>query len=304
MFEAPKEKNYTREELIKKADILQDLSKKMSQLKRQKTKTNGDELFLCTSEGRIRVLAYNLENPQKLPLFVNIHGGAFILGDPELDDPYMINIALGANVKILNIDYSLSPRAVFPQALNECYSVVKYAQDHPDEFGIDPQNISVCGHSAGGNLSAAVCLKNSQTKELNIKSLILVYPVTDGYTDPYLKPKGNGVAARIYLSPKMLRFFNVCYCHNKEERKNPLISPVYAGKEQLKTFPPALIITAGKDSLCAEAELFRDMLIKAGVETAHKRFESAPHGFTHDNNNPDARECWQMIIDFLKRKTN
>ena len=291
----PKEKNYTREELIKKVSSFKKMSGKHS----GKTVPVGKELFLDTDEGKIRVLAYNLENPERLPLFVNIHGGGFIIGGPEMDDPYMMNVALKANVKILSVDYSLAPEAMFPKGLNECYAVIKYAQNHSQELGIDPENIAVGGHSAGGNFSAAICLKNAQTKELNIKCAILDYPPLDIYTDPYLKPKGKGMVAILFLSPKRCRIFNECYFNNKEERKNPLISPVYATPDQLKTFPPTLIITAGKDSLCAEAELFRDKLVQAGAVVTHKRFESSPHGFTLSQK-PDAQEGWQMMIDHLK----
>ena len=287
----PKVKTYTAEEKLKKAVKIRKIMKIFSRKNRMLA---GKELFLNTDEGKVRVLTYNLENESKLPLFVNIHGGGFILGSPEMDDPYMMNVAVKANVKIISIDYSLAPEAPFPRGLNECYAVVKYAQNKAQEFGIDPQKIVVGGHSAGGNFSAAMCLKNAQGRELNIKGLILDYPPLDVYTDPFSKPNGKGFFA------KLGRLFNACYCSNKEESKNPLISPIYASKEQLKCFPPTLIITAGKDLLCREAEIFRDKLKEAGVDVTHKRFESSKHGFTLSQK-PDAKEAWQMMIDFLKR---
>ena len=298
MFGVPEEKTYTREELIKKTKKFKQTDSFQT---RRKTGVAGAELFLNTSEGKIRTLAYNMSNKERLPLFVDLHGGGFILGSPEMDDPYMMNVALKANVKILNIDYSLSPEAMFPKALNECYAVVKYAQDHHEELGIDPQNIAVGGHSAGGNLSAAICLKNAETKELNIKCVILDYPPLDVYTDPYLKPRGKGIVALLFMTPKICRIFDACYCNNKEERKNPLISPVYAVPEQLSTFPPTLLLTAGKDSLCGEAELFRDKLKEAGVTVTHRRFESSPHGFTLSNTRTDAIEGWRLMIEHLSR---
>jgi len=291
------EKTYTADELLKK---IAKVNKMNERFFKKKIATAGKEIFLNTDEGKIRVLAYNLENEAKLPLFVNIHGGGFILGSPEMDDPYMMNVALNANVKILSIDYSLAPAAPFPKGLNECYAVIKYAQNNPQEFGIDPQKIIVGGHSAGGNFSAAVGLKNAQTRELNIKGLILDYPPLDIYTDPCLKKNGKGFVALFIMTPKRARFFNACYCISKEERKNPLISPIYSSKEQLKNFPPTLIITAGNDILCPEAEVFRDKLTEAGVDVVHKRFNKAEHGFTHSKK-PEANECWQMIIDHLKK---
>ena len=292
----PKEKTYSAEELIQKVSKINKINNFFIKKGRA---IAGKEFFLNTEEGKVRVLAYNLDNKEKLPLFVNIHGGGFILGNPEMDDPYMMNVALKVNVKILNIDYSLAPGAPFPKALNECYAVIKYVQENGHEFGIDPQKIAVGGHSAGGNFSAAVCLKNAETRELNIKSLILDYPPLDVYTDSFLKKNGKGIVALFIMTPKRARVFDACYCIDKEKRKNPLISPVYSSKEQLKNFPPTLIITAGKDMLCPEAELFRDKLAEAGVDVTHKRF-NAEHGFTLSNK-PEAREGWQMMIDHLKR---
>ncbi|KPU43553.1 carboxylesterase NlhH [Oxobacter pfennigii] len=303
MDRIPEEKIYTREELIKEIRMMKQMAANSSAGMPPSKRPVGKEIFLDTNVGKIRVLAYNLDNPNKLPLFVNIHAGGFISGNPEMDDPYMMNVAINANAKILNIDYSLAPESPFPQALNDCYAVIKYACEHPEEFNIDKDNIAVGGHSAGGNLTAAICIKNAGLKELNIKCVILDYPAMDIYTDPYLKPKGGGRAAETFLNPSMFRLFNASYCLKKEERKNPLISPLYASKEQLETFPPALIITAGMDSLCKEAEDFRDLLIAAGVDATHKRFENSDHGFTMSDM-PDAKEGWGLMIDHLNKYLN
>jgi len=287
---------FTQQELIKKTALMKRLAE-WSGKAGKGGKTVGREMFIETEDaGRVRVLTYRLDEPQVLPLFVNIHGGGFIIGHPEMDDPYLMHVATKANVKIISIDYSLAPQAPFPVALNECYAVIKHFQSHSSDYGVSV--ISVGGHSAGGNLSAAVCLKNAETKELDLKGAILDYPVLDIYTDPADKPQGKGFVARFFLSHSRSRIFDSCYCLEREERKNPLVSPVYATPEQLATFPPTLIITAGKDSLCAEAERFRDLLAAAGVKVTHRRFQDSPHGFTLSNR-PDAKEAWEMMIEHL-----
>ena len=257
-------------------------------------KTIGKEMFLNTEVGKVRVLAYNMDNPQELPLFVNIHGGGFVIGNAELDDPYLTNVAENANVKILNIDYSLSPDVMFPVALNECYAVVKYAKEHSEELGIDGAKIAVGGHSAGGNLSAAICLLDAARKELGLKCVILDYPPLDIDTDPYLKPQPKGA-----LNPKTCRAYNAAYC-TKEEAKNPLVSPIFAPALQVKSFPPTLLITAKYDSLCEEGEKFGETLKKTGVNITHKRFE-AKHGFTCSGSDvTNSNEAWRMMTDHLK----
>jgi acetyl esterase len=262
---------------------------------RKPKKSYGKELFLATEAGRVRVLGYNLDTPETLPLFVDMHGGGFIMGHAEMDDPFMPKVAEAARVKILSVDYSLAPQHPFPQALNECYAVARYAKQHPQEFGIDPGNIGVGGHSAGGNLSAGICLLEAERGELGLKALIMDYPPLDLHTDPYLKPRPKKA-----IPPWMARVFDAAYTGSREAAKNPLISPRYAAAEQIMPFPPTLVITAGQDSLAAEAEAFKDRLIEAGVPVTFKRFEGARHGFTLSGD-PGAEEAWQMMIDHLVR---
>jgi acetyl esterase len=292
MGKIPKEKKFSKEQLLRKVKTYRFLLSIVFGVKNIQRKRVGKEIFLNTDRGKVRVLAYNLDNPNRLPLFVDIHGSGFTMGHAEMDDPYMKNVAEKANVKVLSVDYSLSPDEVFPKALHECYDVVKYAKEHASEFGIDPENIAVGGHSAGGNLTAAMCLMDAEKKNLGIKCVILDYPPLDIATDPYLKPQPKKA-----LPPSMCRMFNAAYC-SKEEAKNPLVSPIFATVEQLKFFPPTLIISASQDSLCKEVEDFRDKLEMAGVKVTHKRFE-APHGFTLGNSS-EAKEAWQIMIEHLK----
>jgi acetyl esterase len=263
---------------------------------RKPKKTCGKELFLPTDAGPVRVLGYNLDRPDTLPLFVDMHGGGFILGHAEMDDPFMSKVAETAGVKILSIDYSLAPQQPFPTALNECHGVVKYAKEHPEELGIDPANIAVGGHSAGGNLGAGICLLDAERNELGLKALILDYPPLDLHTDPYLKPRPKKA-----IPPRMARVFDAAYCGAREAAKNPLISPCFATVQQLSSFPPTLIISAGQDSLAAEEAVFKDKLEAAGVPVTYRLFEGVPHGFTL-RGGPEADEAWQMMIDFLKRR--
>jgi len=291
---------YTREFLIKKTARFKAMSEKSAKGGRGAKHVFGTEHILDTEAGRVRTLCYGLEREEKLPLFVNIHGGGFILGHPEMDDPYMPRVSVEGGVKIISVDWSHSPEHPFPVALNECYAVVKYAQTHPDEFGIDASRVAVGGHSAGGNYTAAICLLNAERRELAIRCAILDYPPLDIYTEPEDKPPGKGLTARIFLSPKMAGIFNACYCLEREDRKNPLVSPVYASAEKLAVFPPTLVITAGKDSLCDEGERFAKLLEQAGADVTYRCFEKSPHGFTLSNR-PDAREGWGLMIEFLTK---
>ena len=295
MAKVPPEKPLTREQIRRKVNFFRFLTSIFGRKMMGLGKRFGTEVFLDTEAGKVRVLAYDLENPETLPLYVNIHGSGFTMGHAEMDDRFMPDIAREANVKILSIDYSLAPEAMFPVALNECYAVVRYAKEHAAELGIDPENIAVGGQSAGGNLSAAICLLEAEKRELGLKALILDYPPLDIHTDPYLKPQPKKA-----LRPGMCRLFDAAYAGTREATKNPLISPYYATIDQVRSFPPTLVITAGQDSLAAETDAFKDKLIEAGVQVTFKRFEEARHGFNL-RGDPGADESWQMIVDHLNR---
>jgi acetyl esterase len=295
MTKIPVEEQFTREQLQKKVHRFRRLIKLFGGRRMNPKHPAGAERFLETEAGRVRVLAYNLDATGTLPLFVDIHGGGFVMGSPEMDDRFMPGIVAGAGVKILSIDYSLAPEAMFPVALNECYAVVKYAKEHAAELGIDPERIAVGGHSAGGTLSAGICLLDGERRELGPKCLILDYPPLDMHTDPYLKPYPRGALRR-----SMCRMFDQAYAGTREAAKDPLLSPYYATVDQVRSFPPTLVITASQDSLAPEAEAFAQKLRDAGVAVTAKRFEKARHGFTLRKGRA-ADEAWQMMIDHLRR---
>lgn len=291
----PPEKEFTREELQKAVDRQRKIMFLMSPASRKPKVVYGKEMYLDTNEGRIRVLGYNMEEAAVQPVYVNIHGGGFNTGFPETDDKYMKMISERLPIKIINVDYSLAPEAQFPKAMNECYAVVEYLREHAEELHIDADRIAIGGHSAGGNLGAAVILKDAENK-LGIKGLIVDYAPMDVYTDPYLKPCPKGA-----IPPQAARIADPCYCHKKEDRKNPLVSPAFATTEQVKHFPPSLVITASQDSLCPEGEKFKDTLIAAGIPVTFKRFEGEKHGFTHYDT-ASAGEAWDMMVAYLGKQ--
>lgn len=198
MAKVPPEKPLSREQIHRKVRFFRFMASVLGRRMMGAGRPFGREMFFNTKAGRVRVLAYDLKKTEGLPLYINIHGGGFVLGHPEMEDRFMPAIAQKSGVKILSVDYSLAPEAMFPAALNECYAVVEYAKAHAVELGIDPDNIAIGGQSAGGNLSAGVCLLDAERQELGLKALVLDYPPLDIHTDPYLKPRPKKA-----LSPRM-----------------------------------------------------------------------------------------------------
>ncbi|WP_068505178.1 alpha/beta hydrolase [Paenibacillus kribbensis] len=254
------------------------------------------EMIIPTSVGDTRVLMYTPESNTdgSLPVFINMHGGGFIMGNAGMDDPWCKLIAYRSNCVVINIDYRLAPEHRFPTAVYECYDVATWIHEHPEAFGIKAAIMAIGGHSAGGNLAAAVCLLNQQRgNELPFVLQILDYPPLDLVTDPAEKPSFDEV-----LPTEVSKMFNAMYLESPDVGKNPLASPIFA--EFLEGLPEALIITAGKDSLAAEARDYAEKLQRQGVKVQHKQFEGVPHGFTHQGDLAIAEEAWHLMSDKLK----
>lgn len=208
-------------------------------------------------------------------LIINFHGGGFIRERTPNDELFCrkLNHALGCTVA--DVDYRIAPDNPYPAAAWESYDVIRHFFDRAEAYQTDPGKIILTGHSAGGNLViGAVMRANEEGGAFHPLGLVSEYPPLDLYTDPEDKPRrGAGIPA------ERARLYNLYYC-DRERQKEPYASPYYAAPEQLEGFPPSLIITAGQDDLCTEAEDFALRLAQAGNEVTLKRFPGVSHAFT------------------------
>lgn len=253
-----------------------------------------EEKYVPTREGDAHIF---LISPPKAktfyPLYINMHGGGFVRGYSERETMFSSKVAASLGCKVIDIDYKLAPEYPYPAGLHECYDIVKWAFSHAQELAIDPDNIIVGGHSAGGNFTAAICLWANQTKDFKVKMQILDYAYLDAFTDP-----GAKITETRFFPVNRARAFNQLYLENDEDKSNPLVSPIFAKADMLHGLPPALVITAGLDFLCEEEEKYAAMLVNAGVEVKLKRFLNSHHGFT-ENCQEEYQESQKLILDTL-----
>lgn len=236
--------------------------------------------------------------PKTCPLgrgiIINFHGGGFIKGRQGKDRLFCSKLAERFGIIIWDVDYSLAPEHPFPKAVNEAYDVVKYAYDHGEELGIDREKIILMGHSAGGNLAVTVCMRAGETRDFRPAGLLAEYFPADLCTDPEKKKRAEGD-----MPAEVAKAYNAFYCDG-ENAGNPYASPLFATKEQLRSFPDTLIISAGMDSLCYEDEEFAAKLIQAGVTVTARRFMNSRHGFTV-NRTDEWEDALSLTEDFIQR---
>ncbi len=94
---------------------------------------------------------------EQLPTVVWIHGGAWISGSKENVDPYT-RILASHGFTTVSLNYTVAPEAIYPTAVEQLSSALKYLVDNAADLNIDPDRIVIAGDSAGANLTSQLAV--------------------------------------------------------------------------------------------------------------------------------------------------
>jgi len=227
--------------------------------------------------GEVSIRIFKPKNaPDNLPVILYTHGAGWVFGNAHTHDRLVRELAVGSNSAVVFTNYSLSPEARYPIAIEEIYAVLLWIAEKGRDYGMNPEKISVAGDSVGGNMSAAITLMAKERKGPKIEKQLLFYPVTDASfdTDSY-----NQFETGYFLRRDAMQWFWDQYTTSEKERNEITASPLRATVDQLKGLPKALIITAEADVLRDEGEAYGNKLRKAGVETTTVRYQGIIHDF-------------------------
>ena len=270
---------------------------KALQLQRQAwaAKETVGERFVVPREGKdgVSVILYRprTEAEGPLPVFVNMHGGAWVGGDAVLMESFCQLLADEIPAFVVNVNYVKGDVQPLPYAHQEVVDTVCYFAAHADEYGIDPAKMMVGGHSAGANLAAGAAWKLAEDGYV-LAGQVLVYVAADLTGD----------------DPLLTQLRTMLFPNGGWE--DPLVSPGALAPEALSKVAPAIFILCGKDDLRPGAIAYAKKLIDAGVPVKTKEYAGAEHGFLEvnrpDYDMPDdrktpeqeayTRDCEQYLI--------
>jgi acetyl esterase len=223
--------------------------------------------------GPIRTRLYYPKSQGPLPIILFIHGGGFVVGDPEMTDGICKTLAATAGALVVSPDYRLAPEAPFPAGLEDSWAALCWAQDNGAAIGGRAQQVAVAGDSTGGNF-AAVLAQRARDTGRPLRHQLLLYPALDPVGDT---PSWTAFAEGYFLTAEMMRWYWRQYGPEDALLADPSVSP--ARRTDLRGLAPATIFTAEFDVLRDEAETYAARLAAARVATTLKRWDGQFHGF-------------------------
>lgn len=211
----------------------------------------------------------------KVPGVLWIHGGGYFEGMAE-----MVYFSRGGEAAsrfgavVLSPEYRLSPEAPYPAALEDCYDALLWLWDHADELGVDRERIMVGGESAGGGLTAAVCMLARDLNEVKVSFQMPLYPMldcddTDSSRDNhgiFWNTRRNHEGWKRYLGPLW-----------GSENVPPYASP--SKQTDYSGLPPCYTFVGDGEPFYCETVKYVEDLNKAGVPAEVDVFHIDVHAF-------------------------
>ena len=237
---------------------------------------------------------------EKLPVIVNIHGGAWVYGGKEVYQFYCMSLAQ-RGFAVVNFSYRLAPEAKFPASLEDTEKVFNWIEANTEKYGFDLNNVFAVGDSAGAHILTlyASALTNkeyaanysfiSTEKKLKLRGLALncgKYELSEGLEND----KGAQLLLETLLSGKI----------TKEKLEFLDASAHITGN-----FPPTFVMTSLGDSMKPQAPVINKALEAAGVKYEYHCYgtEEKPlwHVFHCDPQLPEAIICNDEECNFFKK---
>jgi acetyl esterase/lipase len=192
------------------------------------------------------------------PIVVYFHGGGWVLGDTQSDDPFCRDMCRRTGMIFVSVGYRHAPEHRFPAAAEDSFAALRWIAEHAAELGGRPGPLLVAGWSAGGNIAAVTCQLARDRGGPPIAGQLLVCPVTDCTFD---RPSYNENATGYFLTRSLMYWFWDLYC-SPADRTDPRVSPL---RGKLAGLPPAFVATCEFDPLRDEGIAYAEALAAAGV---------------------------------------
>ena len=241
------------------------------------------------------------ETEGKLPVLLNIHGGAWVYGDKKVYAPYCMYLAT-QGFAVVNASYRLAPKHTFPAPLEDVGAMVEWVVDHAEEYGLDISNLFFVGDSAGAHLATAytaIQLNEAYAKSFpGIKVDERFIPkgllLNCGVFDIEVEWKKQGRALTPFLTDLL-----------GEKPTVESVKQMSPAQFITSDFPSVHLTTSNGDFLRKHSYRLKEVLEKKSVEVVFKEYgeKKKPQGHVFHLNlkNKVGQECNADQLEFVKQ---
>jgi acetyl esterase len=227
------------------------------------------------NEIALRVIApLASKNAQPRGIYLHLHGGGWVLGGADLQDPMLERIADNTGQAVVAPEYRLAPEHPYPAGPDDCEAAALWlVQNGSREFGTDA--LTIGGESAGGHLTAVTILRmRDRHGYTGFRGANIVYGAFDLALTPSQRQFGN---TRLVLRTIDMQQYYNAFLPTITDRRVPDISPLYA---DLKGLCPALFSVGTKDALLDDTLFMHARWVAAGNDAELAIYPGGSHGFT------------------------
>ena len=247
--------------------------------------------LLSTEFGHLKIREYCPERTSSSSPILYFHGGGYVLGGLDSHDSALQFFAAEIGTNIFSLDYRLAPENKFPSSLQDANFALEWLGK---ELNLPISEISLCGDSAGGHLSASLSTYRAINKFELPFSQCLIYPMTD----PSCNSKSQfDFDSGFFLSQKAMIWFWEQLMDSSENLHDPAFNLTIDPKASL---PKTLIITAGFDPLSDEGEAYARLLDNIGNEVQQVHYPHLIHGFVNMTALKAAKDATKDLLKTYK----
>ncbi|KAI8462530.1 MAG: alpha/beta hydrolase fold-domain-containing protein [Monoraphidium minutum] len=235
------------------------------------------------------------------------HGGAYTLGDPEVQYQSYAPMAVATGMDVYAIAYRLAPENPYPAALDDAVAAYKALL-----LKYSPKHIVLAGGSAGGHLAAALLLKLAALKEPLPAVAVLFSPwalmgIADADThftlrcaDPVLNVNALNASANFYRGAA-------------KNFDSPYLSPGKANwkgvgaayKAYYGRGLPVMIFSGTRELLLGDAAALADVMRRGAVNSHLRVYNGMWHSWSVGSPGPmmlpEAERATVEFADFVAK---
>lgn len=257
--------------------------------------------------GEINVYCVRPEYTCGVPnIIFYIHGAGWVFGSFHTHEKLVRELCARTNSIVIFPEYSRSPKAKYPTAIEQCYSVLCQLGNLVSGLGcsVNMDGLTVAGDSVGGNMATVMTMISKFRCGPHIHKQLLYYPVTNARFNTCSYEE---FAVDYYLYKAGMMWFWKQYLSCVADGNEITASPLRASVEQLRGLPEAMILNGQADVLRDEGEAYAVKLREAGVCVTAIRFQAIIHDFVMLNALDQTNACraaMDVSTDWINRKNS